>query len=190
MDQIIEVYDYLLKMPRWQKWLIILVLGVVLYTFLLFYKVQPLKKQYLEKKKRLESLSLTVNRLKILEKRKKLLLREISQLRKDIENIEKKLPTGKENVSQIIRSINKSDSKMTIESIVRRSKVSTKYYVKYPYEVILKGTYPSFVSWCEKLSKSERIINFGSISIRSVMDKSSNSTIEVKLRVEAFTLKE
>jgi len=190
MDRLVEIYEYLLRVPRWQKWLAILVLGTALYAFLFSYKVHPLKKELLEKKRRLESLSLTVNRLKVLERRKRVLLKEISRLRKEIKNIEKNLPTGKENVGQIIRSISRSDSGMTIESIVRHAKANTRYYAKYPYEVILKGTYPSFIKWCEKLSRAERILNFGPISIRSVNDKSSNSTIEVKLQLEAFTLKE
>jgi len=193
MERLTDIYNYLLNLPRWQRWLIILLLGVLVYAFLYYYRVEPLKKELTERNRKVKSLILTVNRLKVLEKRKKSLELEISQLRKQIEEIEMKLPTGKENVAQIIRSITTADSGMIIEKIERKPQKKEKYFIKYPYEVELIGTYPAFVLWCERLSKANRIINFGPMSLKALKEKASSNnkaTLLVKLDIEAFTLRE
>lgn len=195
MDQIISAYEYLINLPRWKKWLIIIIIGVVFYIILYYSKVEPLKKELLQKQRKVETLILTINRLKILEKRRKELQKEIAILKKQIRNIEKKLPTGKEDVAQIVNSISKADSGMLVKKIVRKAKVNKKYYIRYPYEVELVGTYPSFISWCEKLSQANRIINFGSMEINSIKSNRESSelegaTVSIRLNVEAFTLKE
>ena len=119
--------------------------------------------------------------------------KEINALKKELETIEEKLPTGKEEVSKIIRSISDADSRVTVVSIKRSSPVSKKYYVEIPYNVELKSTYPQFVRWCEKLSKSDRIINFGDLSIRAAKpereENTENHTINVSLQIKAFNLK-
>ena len=201
MEQLISIYEKWIHIPRWQKWIIFLLIGILL-SFLIYYlQIAPLQEELRKKKQRIESLTLTVNRLKVVEKRRALLLKELDQLNKKIKQIENKLPTGNEDVSQIIKSITDADSGMVIDSIERKAPKRRKYYIEFPYTVKLIGNYPSFIGWCEKLSKANRIINFGDMRIQSIYPSESsrrknqkvlpkNATIKVTLQIKAFTLTE
>jgi type IV pilus assembly protein PilO len=193
MESLISVYERWAEIPRWQKWLIIMSIASVLFLTLYFLRITPLSEQLAVEKKKLESLSLTVSKLKIVRKKRRKLEKEVNNLKKELVSIETKLPAGREDVSKIIRSISRADSGVTVVSIKRGSPVSKKYYVEVPYNIELESTYPQFVHWCEKLSKSDRIINFGNLSIRANRSGSGkgmgNYTISVNLQIKAFNLK-
>lgn len=202
MEQLISFYERWLHVPRWQKWIIILIFGVILTVLIYYFKIAPLKEELDRKNQEVESLTLTVNRLKIVEKRKQLLIKELEELNKQIEQIESKLPTGKEDVGQIIKSITDADSGMVIKLIERKFPKSHRYYIEYPYKVELIGNYPSFIHWCEKLSKANRIINFGNMELKSLYTSKETrigegkkeipkgATLEATLEIKAFTLTE
>ena len=200
MDQLISLYERWIHVPRWQKWILILLLGAVVGIFIYYFKIVPLKEVLKQKQNQAESLALTINRLKLVEKRKELLLKELEDLRNKIQQIEAKLPSGKEEVSQIVKSITDSDSGMVIKSIRREESVRHRYYIEYPYQIELIGTYPKYIEWCEKLSKADRIINFGSMKLKSISKVGSKSrrdtkipkdaTVDIVLKIKAFTLME
>jgi len=186
------------QMPRWQKWIVALLSGALIFGALYWFKVQPLKEQLAVKKQQAERLALVVSKLRAVEKRKEKLEKEIEELNQQIAQIEAKLPTGKEEVSQILKSITDADSGMVITSIVRGKEEDREYYIAYPYRVKLKGKYPNFVAWCERLSQADRIINFGGIEVKSLQEeeelepteeKAQDYTIETTLEIKAFTLK-
>lgn len=202
MEQLVSLYERWLHIPRWQKWIVIFIFALILTGLIYYFKISSLKEELARKKQEIESLTLTVNRLKVVEKRKQLLLKELEELNKQIEQIESKLPTGKEDVSQIIKSITDADSGMVIKLIKKESPRSHRYYVEYPYKVELIGNYPSFINWCEKLSKANRIINFGNIELKSLYtfkdgwsgkrkgELPKGATLEATLEIKAFTLTE
>ena len=200
MDQLISLYERWIHVPRWQKWILILLLGAVVGIFIYYFKIVPLKEVLKQKQNQAESLALTINRLKLVEKRKELLLKELEDLRNKIQQIEAKLPSGKEEVSQIVKSITDSDSGMVIKSIRREESVRHRYYIEYPYQIELIGTYPKYIEWCEKLSKADRIINFGSMKLKSISKVGSkgrrdtkipkDATVDIVLKIKAFTLME
>jgi len=198
MEQLNSLYEKWMETPRWQKWILIIILGFMVFGFLYNYRIDPLKRKVIEKQRQLDTLALTISRLRIFEKKKLKLQREIENLRKQIAAIEAKLPTGREEVSQILRSITDADSGMVITFIKREKPVSKRYYEAFPYTVQLVGTYPNLVSWCERLSKVDRIINFGDISVVEYKSKSRSSkgeekqppyTVTATLKLKAFTLK-
>jgi len=200
MEYLMGLYERWIHLARWQKWLIIILIGALLFGSLYYFRISPLKQELSLKKQQAEQLRLTVSRLKIIEKRRDEMIKKIEELNKKIAEIESKLPTGKEEVSQIIKSITDADSGMVIKLIRKEKKENKKYYVAYPYRVELLGTYPAFIKWCEKLSRANRIINFGDIQvttthpiavkgIRKKEKESSKYTIAVDMKVKAFTLK-
>lgn len=201
MEQLISLYEKWIHIPRWQKWIILILISVLLFLFIYYSQTVPLQQELNRKRQQIESLTITINRLRVVKKRKALLMKELDQLNNQIKQIESKLPTGKEDVSQIIKSITDADSGMIIESIERKVPKKHKYYVEYPYTVRLIGNYPSFIKWCERLSKANRIINFGDMKIQSIYSSRSsrgksqnlipkNATIKVTLQIKAFTLME
>jgi type IV pilus assembly protein PilO len=197
------LYEKWIRLARWQKWLIICLMGLGLFGILYYYRVKPLQQELQAKRTQMEQLQLTVSRLKAIERRKNELKQTIEKLKKQIAEIESKLPTGKEEVSQIIKSITDADSGMVITLIKKEPKLSKKYYIAYPYTVRLLGTYPKFIEWCEKLSRANRIINFGNIQVVSThptsklkgikraqkLTEKDKYTILVEMKVNAFTLK-
>ena len=198
MDQIISFYEKWIQLPRWQKWILILLVGMLLILLIYYFKILPMKETLEKKRKEVRSLALTVNRLKLVEKRKSLLMKELKELKNNIKEIEKKLPSGKEEVSQILKTITTSDSGMIIKSIRREKTKKHRYYIEYPYRVELLGTYPAYIHWCEKLSHANRIINFGPMRIKAIQisDKQGeksippDTTVRINLEVKAFTLLE
>ena len=194
MEQLSSIYEKWLHLPRWQKWILIALIGVLVFFGYYYLKVVPLKEELQSKQRQVERLRLTVSKLKAIERRKKDIEKEIEELNKKIAQIESKLPTGKEEVSQIIKSITSAaDSQMVIALIKKEKQENQKYYVAYPYKVELIGTYPNFIRWCEKLSRADRIINFGDMKITSLSEKKKKeypgATVDVEMSIKAFTLK-
>lgn len=202
MKWLSELYNRWFAIPRWKKWMAVFLLAAVGSSIFFYYRILPLKKELKRKQKEISTLTLTVKRTELFKKRRSLILKELEKLRQQIKQIESKLPTGKEDVEQIVRSITYADSGMVIESITRESIRKHKYYIEYPYKVVLVGTYPNFIRWCEKLSQANRIINFGDMKIealqpikartRKFLSKGvpKNATIRVELKIKAFTLAE
>lgn len=202
MEQLISLYERWLHVPRWQKWILILIFGFLLTALIYYFQIAPLKEELNRKNQEIESLTLTVNRLKIVEKRRQLLVKELENLNKQIEQIESRLPTGREDVSQIIKSITDADSGMVVKLIERQTEKRHRYYIEFPYKVELIGNYPDFIRWCERLSKANRIINFGDMKIESIYSLKrgwqgsqkhfipKGSTIKATLKIKAFTLTE
>jgi len=198
MEHLISLYEKWEQLARWQKWMITLLAGLLLFIALYFLRLSPLEEELNLKKQKVEQLRLTISRLKAIEKRKNDLVRKIEELNKEIEDIESKLPTGKEEVSQIIKSITDADSGIDIKYIKKENKRSEKYYIVYPYRVKLSGTYPTFIKWCERLANANRIMNFGDIKITSLQsiykrginkERNTKDTILVDMEIKAFTLK-
>ncbi len=198
MEALKSLYERVKEIPRWQRWIVIIISGGILYLILYSTQIAPLKENLLKLKKDRNALLLSVNRLKAVEKRRNALQQEIAKLEKKIKSLESKLPTGTEKVDEIIKSISSADSQMKIMSIKRSKPAQKRYYVETPYEITMKGSYPHFLKWCEKLSKANRILSFGNISIKSVQrtgevkaekDNSSKDTIQVNMKIKAFNLK-
>jgi len=198
MEHLISLYEKWEQLARWQKWMITLLAGLLLFIALYFLRLSPLEEELNFKKQKLEQLRLTISRLKAIEKRKNDLVRKIEELNKEIEDIESKLPTGKEEVSQIIKSITDANSGIDIKRIKKENQRREKYYIVHPYRVKLSGTYPAFIKWCERLASANRIMNFGDIKITSLqsickreINKEGNAkdTIIVDMEIKAFTLK-
>jgi len=196
MEFLISLYERWVEIPRWQKWLIISAVGLVIFVLLYYIRIVPLQDTLEAEKRRMESLSLVVNRLKTIERRKLDLEKTIRRLEGRIKQLEAELPSGKEEVSRIIKSISDADSGVQVVSILRGAPVEKKYYVEIPYTLKLKATYPEFLSWCEKLAKANRILNFGDVSLKAIgseskkeKESSDRYTTLIDLQIKAFNLK-
>jgi len=190
MEALNELIERLKAVPQWQRWLIIVVLGALIFWLLYNFNIQPLKEELVQKRQEAERLALTVSRLKVVEKRKKALEEEIETLRKKIAELEEKLPTGREDVAQILRALATENQNIRVQYLKREQEEKHKYYEAYPYTVILEGAYPDFLWWCEKLSKAERIINFANTEVTALQsqDGLQNAPVRVKMVIKAFTL--
>ncbi|SMP04601.1 type IV pilus assembly protein PilO [Desulfurobacterium pacificum] len=198
MEALRSIYERIKEIPRWQRWIAIIIIGGILYLLLYSTQITPLKENLQRLEKNRNTLLLSVNRLKAVEKRRNVLKQEIAKLENEIRSLESKLPTGTEKVDEIIKSISSADSQMKIMSIKRSNPTQKKYYVETPYQITMIGTYPHFLRWCEKLSKANRILAFGNISIKAIQrtgevgtDKNSSTkdTIQVDMKIKAFNLK-
>jgi len=187
--------------PRWQKWFGFAVLLCLIYFLVYVQQVKPRQQKMQVLKKQVEQLTLKVNRLKAVEKRKGALEKEIKELTLKIEALESKLPTGKEEVSKIIKAITKTGSHVRVDYIERKSPVQKQYYVEIPYLLKLSFRYPDFIAWCERLSSVDRIINFSDMTLVSFKGYGRNKgkkkqkleerqfTVRANLIIKAFNLK-
>jgi len=209
MEYLLRLYDRWLEVPRWQKWVLIAIVGVLVFFAFYSLRVVPLKKTLKAEKEQVKTMSLTINKLKAIERSKVNLEKAIGELEGKIAQVEAKLPSGREDVSKIIRSISGAGSGVKIVSIERGSPADKNYYVEVPYIIKLKATYPEFVRWCERLSEASRIFYFGDITLKSITGVKTSSetssegkessvsqagedegyTVFVELQVKAFNLK-
>ncbi len=168
---------------------IVFLIILLIWLFAYYKRVIPAKAQLRARENQLSSLRQSVNRLRVVKAQKKKFDEEFANVQRKLSNVQSKLPKGKEEVGQIIRTIVGNDAKIRIDSIVRKNPINKKYYVEVPYVVSLSTNYPSFVEWCDKLMKANRIINFGNISINSYSEKGKPYTIKVNLIINAYNLK-
>jgi type IV pilus assembly protein PilO len=165
--------------------------GAGLFLLYFIFSILPLKRELESKSKKVAELRETVARLKVIEKERLDFKKKISELKKKIAQIEEELPTGREEVSQIVASIAATTPSIEIVSVKREKKREKRYYVEYPYTIYLRGDYPSLLLWCEKLAGANRIINFGDVSIKALdkEEQKEGRTIEATVEIKAFTLK-
>ena len=206
MEYLYRLYDYWARIPRWQKWIVIAIIGALVFASYYFLRVIPLKKTLEAERKEVQSMSTIITELKAIERKKADLGKIIRNLEKEIEKTRAKLPSGEEDVSDIIKSISSKSGGVNILSIERGAPVDKQYYIETPYTVEMETTYPDFLRWCEKLSQTSRIFNFGDITLTSATPSGKSSagkttagkkskknpkayTLHVKLQIKAFSLK-
>ncbi len=202
-----DLKDRWTEIPKWQKWIGYLFL---LIAIIFVYKMQvldPIEMRIKQLSMQVEQKRTRVAKLKIVEKRRDALNKEIAQLKDAIAKLESELPTGKEAVSNIIKAIAESVKSTKVEMIKRGKEKENEYYKTIDYSVILSSRYPNFISWCENIVKAKRVMTFGTISMVALDPKKKEIeietdgkkekrsifiypyTLQINLKLNAYTLK-
>ncbi len=183
--------------PKWQKWIAYAVLLLILSGIFFKLSIQPklVKRDILSQE--VASYRTRVAQLRIIEQRKKALEKEIARLKEKTKQIEKVLPTGKEDVGTIIKTISENATGLEVIEIQRGKPIEKKYYEQIPYKITLNARYPEFVKWCERLMKADRILTLGKFNIKSRVppirlagqNGMSRYTMEATFTINAYVLR-
>ncbi|WP_456438438.1 type 4a pilus biogenesis protein PilO [Desulfurobacterium sp.] len=166
------------EIPKWQKWIAyIVILIIILYVYKMNV-IDPLNMKIEQLNRQISQKRVQVARLLAVEKRRNELKKEIVNLKSRIAALEAKLPTGREEVSGIIKSIAKNTGNTEIGLIRRGKEQSKEYYNQIDYTVVMKTRFPNFISWCKSLVKANRIMTFGDMSMVGLAPEKKKMTVE------------
>ncbi|WP_457567396.1 type 4a pilus biogenesis protein PilO [Desulfurobacterium sp.] len=173
-----DLKDRWSEIPKWQKWIGYIVILIVIAFVYKMNVLDPLKLRVEQLNRQVAQKKVQVTRLLAVEKRRNELKKEISELRTRIASLESKLPTGREEVSGIIKSIAKNTGNTEVGMIRRGKEQSKEYYNQIGYKVVMKTRFPNFISWCKSIAKANRIMTFGDMSMIGLHPEKKKVTVE------------
>jgi len=116
---------------------------------------------------------------------------QVAQLEQRLENLKQVLPEEKD-VADILRRIHglATQSNLSIQSFAPAPVVQQPLYAEIPYRLQAEGTYHNLGFFFDRVSKFPRIINIGSISIKTRQPVEANATIVAECTATTFVLQE
>ena len=107
---------------------------------------------------------------------------EVADLERDLEGALKQLPNRKQ-FEDLLRDITTAGKKVGVDlkSIARAEELNHDFYVEVPFTVELEGGYHDVAGFFERVSRLPRIVNIGSLVIKSDSTRGGEETL---LKVE------
>ena len=107
---------------------------------------------------------------------------EVANLERELKVALKQLPNRKQ-FEDLLRDISTAGKKVGVEikSISRTKEQMHDFYVEVPFNLELEGSYHDLAKFFERVSKLPRIVNIGSLKIRTGSKRGSKQTM---LRIE------
>jgi type IV pilus assembly protein PilO len=105
---------------------------------------------------------------------------EVADLERDLELALKQLPNRKQ-FEDLLRDISTAGKKVGVEikSIKRQKERSHGFYAEVPFDLQLEGTYHDIAKFFERVSKLSRIVNIGSLDIKSGGKRDGTKSLKV-----------
>lgn len=105
---------------------------------------------------------------------------EVADLERDLQLALKQLPNRKQ-FEDLLRDISTAGKKVGVEikAIKREEERSHGFYAEVPFKLELEGTYHDIAKFFERVSKLSRIVNVGSLEIKSGSRKSRGGRLRV-----------
>jgi type IV pilus assembly protein PilO len=103
---------------------------------------------------------------------------EVADLERELQVALKQLPNRKQ-FEDLLRDISTAGKKVGVEikSISRTKEQEHDFYVEVPFNIELEGTYHDLAKFFERVSKLPRIVNIGSLKIRTGSKRNSERTM-------------
>jgi type IV pilus assembly protein PilO len=107
--------------------------------------------------------------------------REVEALEREFVEALAQLPNRKqfEDLLQDITTVSKKVG-VQIRSIERAPEVSRDFYAEVPFRLELEGSYHGLAMFFERLARLPRIVNMGTLKIRSLDDSGAGTTLRVE----------
>ncbi|SNR78609.1 type 4a pilus biogenesis protein PilO [Desulfurobacterium atlanticum] len=183
------------EIPKWQKWIGYLILLFVVAFVYKMNVIDPINQKIAILSNQVNRKKARVAKLKLVEKRRDILKKEISKLEEEISKLEAKLPTGKEDVSNIIKSVAQDTGTIRIDLIQRGREETKKYYTKIGYSVVMSTRYPNFIKWCEHIVSAKRVLTIGDLSMvaldpvkKKVEERTDDKTVKKEVYLYPYTV--
>ena len=144
-----------------------------------------------EKKSKLTELQREIRELEVTASKLQEFQREVALLEQRLETLKRVLPAQKET-DDLIRKINNlaSESSLRIKEFNPRPTVSRDFYLEYPIQLQVEGTYHNLAMFFDRISRFPRIINIDNLRISAVNQGRGNRTIAANFQAKTFVYKE
>lgn len=115
----------------------------------------------------------------------------VAELKRQVDSLRPILPEEKD-AAELLRRVNTlaRESNLTIRSFKPQAITTRELHAEWPISLELEGTYHNLGTFLDRVSKVERIINVGSLSIQAKQDQRPSSTIAVTCTATTFVLVE
>jgi type IV pilus assembly protein PilO len=115
----------------------------------------------------------------------------VSDLKRQLDSLRPILPEEKD-AAELLRRVNTlaRESNLTIRGFKPQAITTRELHAEWPISLELEGTYHNLGAFLDRVSKVERIINVGSLSIQAKQDPLPTSTIAVTCTATTFVLVE
>jgi type IV pilus assembly protein PilO len=113
----------------------------------------------------------------------------VAALKNQVDSLRPILPEEKD-AAELLRRVNTlaRESNLTIRSFKPQAITTRELHAEWPISLELEGTYHNLGTFLDRVSKVERIINVGGLSIQAKQDQQPASTIAVTCTATTFVL--
>lgn len=181
-----QIIDKLLKLKPAQKVLLLLSINAAIGALIYFMLIAGTMEEISVKKEKRSVVEAALKEKRIIAANIPKFKREKALLEKKLELALTKLPVGKDvpGLYSSIRSAADSVNLNILSLTVKRDKKKG-FYAEVPIAVKVKGNYQSFLDFCDKVSRLERIVNIHSISV-TAGKLSNNPDLSINFTLTAF----
>jgi type IV pilus assembly protein PilO len=115
----------------------------------------------------------------------------VAALKRQVDSLRPILPDEKD-AAELLRRVNTlaRESNLTIRSFKPQAITTRELHAEWPISLELEGTYHNLGMFLDRVSKVERIINVGGLTIQAKQDQQPASTIAVTCTATTFVLVE
>ena len=113
----------------------------------------------------------------------------VAELKRQVDGLRPILPEEKD-AAELLRRVNTlaRESNLTIRSFKPQAITTRELHAEWPISLELEGTYHNLGMFLDRVSKVERIINVGGMTIQAKQDQQPASTIAVTCTATTFVL--
>lgn len=160
-------------MANTAKILIILVLVALVGVGYYIFGYRPLEKKIVDEQKNIDELEVTLKQVQQVAKQYETINNEIRTLNSELKRLQKQLPEEIDE-GDLVLVFNEmaSSTGLNITRIKPMDVRQAEYYLEYPIEIELKGSYNKIAIFFEKLARQERVVNISELHLKEPKDES------------------
>jgi type IV pilus assembly protein PilO len=160
------------------------VIGIAFYFF--FYQDKLDEKAL--KQTQLDGLNKTIRELKVTVAKLPEFEKEVRALEEKLEVLKRFLPAERETPA-LMRQVHAlaSQSTLDIRKFNQKPPVNKQFYIEYPWEVEVNGSYHNLAIFFDKIGRLPRLVNAGDIHIRAQAEQRLSNTINSTFTATTYT---
>ncbi|MBN2372087.1 MAG: type 4a pilus biogenesis protein PilO [Vicinamibacteria bacterium] len=172
-----------------------LVLSIVLAVLILgafwYFKWNPMVREEQQKTATLTNLQNEIRQLEVTASKLQEFQREVALLEQRLETLKRVLPAQKET-DDLIRKINNlaSESSLKIKVFSPQAVASREFYLEYPIELRVEGTYHNLAMFFDRISRLSRLVNASGLKINAARSQTAFVTIDASCTATTFVYQE
>ncbi len=177
-------------MKDW-PWYNHLVLAVVLFAIVFLMFLKPRNKKIANIKDERIQIEIEVNQLKSKKRQLNKIEEELQTMTATLIELEVMIPHQRE-IYDILKQIQQLayDSRLEIIKFVNRGEIDKEFYLEWPIEIEITGSYHNLALFFDSLSRFSRLFNTDNFVIRALSGQTDYETISASTTIKTYIFKE
>ncbi len=177
-------------MKDW-PWYNHLVLAVVLFAIVFLMFLKPRNKKIANIKDERIQIEIEVNQLKSKKRQLNKIEAELQTMTATLIELEVMIPQQRE-IYDILKQIQQLayDSRLDIIKFVNRGEIDKEFYLEWPIEIEITGSYHNLALFFDSLSRFSRLFNTDNFVIRALSGQTDSETIRASTTIKTYLFKE